>query len=77
MVLGNFQCRDVLVGKGRTVLAVCADGSCLDNYFLATSFLSHPLRQTAQYRLKYCLKRPLNTFVPHSPDTQYLTRESP
>ena len=50
MVLGNFQCQNVLqiwiiVGQGPTVLAIGADGGCLDILFLANhiSFLSSSL----------------------------------
>ena len=45
------------VGKGPTVLAVGAGGGCLDiflSYIFSLFFL--PLWETAQYRLKYCLK---------------------
>ena len=35
IVLGNFQCRDVLVGKEYTVPAICASGGCLDFCSLA------------------------------------------
>ena len=45
MVLGNFQCRGVLliwiiVGQGPTALAVGAGGGCLDFFFSRLSFLS-------------------------------------
>ena len=72
MVLGkrvNFQCRGVLltsikVGQGPTALAVGAGGGggCLDIFSLVYhfSFLSPSLWETARYRLKYCLKGPLN-----------------
>ena len=55
MVLGNFQCRDVLliliiiVGQGTTVLAEGVGGDCLD-------IVSVPIVLTARYRLKYYLK---------------------
>ena len=63
----NFQCRGVLlnwliVGQGPTALAVGAGGGGLDIFSLVYhfSFLSPTLRETARYRLKYCLKGPLS-----------------
>ena len=63
----NFRCRGVLlvwiiVGQGRTALAIGAGGGCLDMFPLIYhfSFLSPSLWETARYRLKYCLKGPLN-----------------
>ena len=63
----NFQYRDVLllwisVGQGPTVLAVDAGGGCLDIFTLIYPFfpLSPSLWEMARYRLKYCLKGPLN-----------------
>ena len=57
----NFQCRGVL-GQGPIVLAIGAGGGCLDIFTLVCSFspLSPSLWETARYRLKYCLKVPLN-----------------
>ena len=70
----NFQCRGVLliwiiVGKGPVVLAVGAGGGCLDIFSLICRFspLSPSLWETARYRLKYCLKGPLN---PNQPTNQ-------
>ena len=66
----NFQCRGVLqfgtVGQGPTALAVGAGGGCLDIFTLIYPFspLSPSLWETAQYRLKYCLKGPLNPKQP-------------
>ena len=67
----NFQCRGVLliwstVGQGLTALAVGAGGGCLDVFSLVYhfSFLSPSLWETARYRLKYCLKGPLNPKQP-------------
>ena len=60
----NFQCRGVLlvwmiVGQGLIALAVGAGGGGgLFGHFF--SFLSPSLWETARYRLKYCLKGPLN-----------------
>ena len=76
MVLGNFQCRGVLliwitVGQGPTVLKVNTVGGCLDIFTLIYPFspLSPSLWETARYRLKYCLKGPLN---PNQPTNQNL-----
>ena len=67
----DFQCRGVLliwiiVGQGPFVLAVGADGGCLDIFSLIYhfSFLSPSLWETARYRLKYCLKGSLNPKQP-------------
>ena len=46
------------VGQGPTALAVGAGGDCLDNFTLIYPFF--PLSPSARYRLKYCLKGPLN-----------------
>ena len=63
----NFQRRGVLltwiiVGQGPIALAVGAGGGCLDIFSLVYhfSFPSPSLWETARYRLKYCLKGPLN-----------------
>ena len=50
------------VGQGPTALAVGAGGGCLDIFALICPFssLSPSLWETARYRLKYCLKGPLN-----------------
>ena len=52
----------VTVGRGPNALAVGAGGGCLDIFTLSYPFflLSLSLWETAQYRLKYCLKWPLN-----------------
>ena len=42
----------IRLGQGRAALAVGAGGGCLDIFIL--------LWETARYRLKYCLKGPLN-----------------
>ena len=67
----NLQCRGVLlvwmiVGQGLIALAVGAGGVCLDIFSLIYlfSFLSPSLWETAGYRLKYCLKGPLNPKEP-------------
>ena len=67
----NFQCRGVLliwiiVGQRPIALAIGAGGGCLDIFSLIChfSFLSPSLWNTARYRLKYCLKGPLNSEQP-------------
>ena len=71
----NFQCRGVLliwliVGQGPIALAVGAGGRCLDIFSLVYLFF-FPLSETARYRLKCCLKGPLN---PKQPTNQYVYR---
>ena len=70
----NFQCRGVLliwilVGQGPIALAIGAGGGCLDVFSLIYHFSFHSpsLWETARYRLKYCLKGPLN---PEQPTNQ-------
>ena len=55
-----------VVGQGPIVLAVGAGGGCLDSFSLINlfSFMSPSLWEVARYRLKYCLKGPLNTKQP-------------
>ena len=67
----NFQCRSVLliwiiVGQGPVALAEGAGGGCLDIFSLICPFspLSPSLWETIRYRLKYCLKGPLNPKQP-------------
>ena len=52
----------ITVGQGPTALAVGAGGGCLDIFTLIYPFspLSPTVWETARYRLKYCLKGPLN-----------------
>ena len=54
------------VGQGPSALAVGAGGGCLDIFSLICPFfpLSPSLWETARYRLKYCLKGPLNPEQP-------------
>ena len=56
----------ITVGQGPTALAVGAGGGCLDIFTLIYPFspLSPSLWETARYRLKHCLKRPLNLKQP-------------
>ena len=70
----NFQCWGVLqfeitVGQGPTALAVGVGGG-LDSFTLIYPFspLSPSPWETALYRLKYCLKGPLN---PKQPTNQF------
>ena len=54
------------VRQGPTALAVGAGGGCLDIFILVYPFspLSPSLWEAARYRLKYCLKGPLNPKQP-------------
>ena len=56
----------LIVGQGLTALAVGAGGGCLDVFTIIYPFspLSLSLWETARYRLKYCLKGPLNPNQP-------------
>ena len=56
----------ITVGQGPTALAVGAGGGCLDIFTLIYPFssLSPSLWETVRYRLKYCLKGPLNRKQP-------------
>ena len=71
MVLGKLQVQGrptilITVGQGPTPLAVGAGGVCSDIFTLIYPFspLSCSLWETARYRLKYCLKDPLNPKQP-------------
>ena len=73
MVLGKLpvpgrpsNLAESIVGQGPIALAVGAGGGCLDIFTLIYLFspLSPSLWETAQYRLKYCLKVPLNPNQP-------------
>ena len=59
----------MIVGQGPTVLAVGAGGGCLDIFTLIYLYspLSPSLWETARYRLKYCLKGPLNPKTTNQP----------
>ena len=56
----------MIVGQGPIALALGAGGGCLDIFSLPylISSLSPSLWETARYRLKYCLKGPLNLKQP-------------
>ena len=64
----------ITVGQGPTALAVGAGGGC-DIFTLIYPFssLSPSLWETARYRLKYCLKGPLN---PKQPTNQIKPNKS-
>ena len=65
----------ITVGQGPTALAVGAGGGCLDIFTLIYPFfpLSPCLWETARYRLKYCLKGPLNPKPTNQPIYRYIT----
>ena len=56
----------IIVGQEPTALTVGAGGGCLDIFtIIYPSFpLSPSFGETARYRLKYCLKGPLNPKQP-------------
>ena len=60
----------MIAGQGPIALAVGAGGGGLDIFTLLylISSLSPSLWETARYRLKYCLKGPLNPKQPTNPD---------
>ena len=64
----------IRVGQRSVMLAIGAGGGCLDIFSLVyhSSFLSPSLWETAQYRLKYCLKEPLS---PKQPTNQPTSRQ--
>ena len=63
----------ITVGQGPTAFAVGAGWGCLDIFTLIYPFspLYPSLWETARYRLKYCLKGPLN---PKQPTNQRRTQ---
>ena len=64
----------MIVGQGPIALAVGAEGGCLDIFTLHCPFspLSPSLWETARYRLKYCLKGPLNPKQPTNQPSKYV-----
>ena len=62
----------ITVGQGPTALAVGAGGGGLDIFTLICPFSppSPSLWETARYRLKYCLKGPLNPKQPTNQPTR-------
>ena len=74
----------MIVGQGPVALAVGAGGGCLEIFALIYPFspLSPSLWETARYRLKYCLKGPLNPkqqqqLQPHYNVLEYLDTSKP
>ena len=67
----------ITVGQGPNALAVGAGGVCLDIFTLTYPFssLSPSLWETARYRLKYCLKGPLNPKQPTNQNPQIPYRQ--
>ena len=65
----------ISVGQGPTALAVGAGGRCLDIFTLIYPFslLSPSLWETARYRLKCCLKGPLNPKQPTNQPTNLMS----
>ena len=65
------------VGQGPTALAIGAGGGCLEFFTLIYPFspLSPSLSETARYRLKYCLKGPLNPKQPTNQPQMGINRE--
>ena len=61
----------MIVGQGPIALAIGASGGCLDIFTLLYPFssLSPSLRETARYRLNYCLRaaKPKTTNLPSLP----------
>ena len=66
----------ITVGQGPTALAEGAGGGCLDIFTLIYPFspLSPSLWETVRYRLKYCLKGPLNPKQPTNQIFLYFDR---
>ena len=60
----------ITLGQGPIALAVGAGWGCLDIFTLVYPFftLSPSLWKTARYRLKYCLKGPLNPKTTNQPN---------
>ena len=80
MVLGKLTVPErptiwIQKGKRSTALAVGAGGGCLDIFTLIYPFspLSPSLWETARYRLKYCLKGPLNRKQPTNQPNEILS----
>ena len=67
----------ITVGQGPTALAVGAGLGCLDIFTLLYPLfsLSPSLWETVRYRLKYCLKGPLNP-KHNQPTSQSLTMDT-
>ena len=67
----------ITVGQGPTAHVVGAGGGCLDIFTLIYPFfpLSPSLWETARYRLKYCLKGPLNPKPTNQPINKTSTND--
>ena len=67
-VPGRPACLDKSRARAYYASSRCGGGGCLDIFSLVYhfSFLSPSLWETARYRLKYCLKGPLNPKQPTS-----------
>ena len=83
MVLGKLSVPGrptilITVGQGPIALAVGAGGGGLNIFTLIYPFssLSPSLWETARYRLKYCLKGPLNPKQPTNQPTSPVTGKS-
>ena len=66
----------ITVGQGPTALAVGAGGGWFGHFYSHLSFLysfSLSLGETARYRLKYCLKWPLNPKQPTNRDHAFFS----
>ena len=81
MVLGKLPVPgrptiSITVGQGPVALAVGAGGGGLDIFFPSSilSRLSPSLWETARYRLKYCLKGPLNPKQPTNQPSAFSRR---
>ena len=66
----------MIVGQGPIALAVGAGGGYLDIFTLLYPFspLFPSLWETARYRLKYCLKGPLNPKTTNQPSFEAYSR---
>ena len=63
----------IIAGQGPTALTLGAGRGCLDIFTLIYHYspFSPSLWETARYRLKYCLKRPLNPKPTNQPTKMY------
>ena len=66
----------ITVGQGSSALGVGAGGGCLAIFTLDYP-LSPSLWETARYRLKYCLKEPLDPRQPTNPQPLNFTTFKP
>ena len=76
MVLGKLPVPgrptiSITVGQGPTTLAVGAGGGCLDIFTLIYPFSPLSPSLWTRYRLKYCLKGPLNPKQPTNQPTVF------